>query len=167
MINVVKHVFRNYATFGGRASRNEFWIFQLFQVLLALVYVLLVVVLVTTGAAGSVGVAESSATTAGVFAIMTSGATIVLTFVYFFVAIATIVPTIAVTARRLHDANISAWWLLIMLAPFGSLALLIMAMLPSYPGVSRFEYEGSGQAPTGFAPKSDNTVTPPSQNELW
>lgn len=167
MINVVKHVFRNYATFGGRASRNEFWIFQLFQVLLALLYVLLVVVLITTGAAGSLGVAENRANTAGVFAILTSGATIVLTFVYFFIAIATIVPTIAVTARRLHDANISAWWLFILLAPFGSVALLIMALLPSYPGVSRYEHEGSSQIPSGFAPKNDNNVTPPSQNELW
>ncbi|MFZ8925656.1 MAG: DUF805 domain-containing protein, partial [Candidatus Nanopelagicales bacterium] len=33
----VKHVFSNYATFRGRASRSEFWWFYLFSTIVSLV----------------------------------------------------------------------------------------------------------------------------------
>jgi uncharacterized membrane protein YhaH (DUF805 family) len=34
-------------------------------------------------------------------------------------------------ARRLHDAGFSAWWLLLIIIPFGFLILLIFMLLPS------------------------------------
>ena len=35
-----------------------------------------------------------------------------------FYALATIVPTCAVTVRRLHDAAYSGWWLLVAFVPY-------------------------------------------------
>jgi uncharacterized membrane protein YhaH (DUF805 family) len=145
MINVVKHVYRNYATFGGRASRSEFWIFQLFHLLVALIFFLITLVAVIAGTAGTVGLSNSDANAASSAGVLTGLIFIVLIFLYFFFVIASIVPSLAVTARRLHDANISAWWLLILIVPFGSLVVFVMTLLPSFPGVSRFEYEGSGR----------------------
>ena len=38
-------------------------------------------------------------------------------------ALATLLPTLAVTVRRLHDTERSGWWLLICLVPFIGLVL--------------------------------------------
>jgi uncharacterized membrane protein YhaH (DUF805 family) len=64
----------------------------------------------------------------------------------------TIIPSLALLARRLHDANMSAWLILLLLIPgLGGLALLIMTILPSNPQGQRFDqppttpaYPGTG-----------------------
>jgi uncharacterized membrane protein YhaH (DUF805 family) len=44
-----------------------------------------------------------------------------------------------VAIRRLHDRDMSGWWLLLMLVPvIGSLALLVLYVLPGTPGPNRF-----------------------------
>ena len=77
----VKTCFRKYATFSGRASRSEFWYFYLFNYGL---YVILII----------------------------SALKISFIFFWFFVGflLATLIPFIAVTARRLHDINKSGWF---------------------------------------------------------
>ena len=42
-------------------------------------------------------------------------------------------PGLAVTARRLHDTDRSAWWILLGLVPFGSIALLVFEVQDSHP----------------------------------
>lgn len=60
----------------------------------------------------------------------------VLTIIY---SILTILPSLAVGARRLHDSGKSAWWLLIGLIPFlGGIILLIFFCLDSEEGDNRF-----------------------------
>ena len=51
----------------------------------------------------------------------------------FLFGLAIIVPSIAVTVRRLHDAGFSGWWYLLSLAPGGGLVVLIFCALESKP----------------------------------
>jgi uncharacterized membrane protein YhaH (DUF805 family) len=56
------------------------------------------------------------------------------------------IPSLAVTIRRLHDINRSAWWVLIALIPFlGALVLLIFAVLDGTPGDNRFGPDPKGR----------------------
>lgn len=103
----VKHCFRNYANFRGRASRSEYWYFLL-------LYPILTVVLLISQA-----YSESQ----------NSGQTFQLTdlglLVYSLLVIAMVVPGIASGVRRLHDTGRSAKWLLINFIPFGGLVILL------------------------------------------
>jgi uncharacterized membrane protein YhaH (DUF805 family) len=54
-------------------------------------------------------------------------------------ALAMIVPSIAVTVRRLHDTDRSGWWYLLVLVPLiGGLVILVFMLLDSTPGSNRF-----------------------------
>ena len=77
----VKTCFKKYAKFDGRASRSEFWYFYLFTYGL---YVILII---------------SAINIAPIFGFLLAG---------FFLA--TFIPFLAVTARRLHDINKSGWF---------------------------------------------------------
>jgi len=54
--------------------------------------------------------------------------------------LATVVPSLAATVRRLHDTNRSGWWVLIGLIPF--IGWIVMIVFLAQPG----EPEGSGAA---------------------
>lgn len=108
-------VLRQYATFEGRARRKEYWFFVLFYVL---VYLALAAVDALTGtydADAGIGL---------------------LSGLY---ALATLLPNLAVTARRLHDTDRSGWWILVGLVPLiGGIVLLVFMCLDSQPGGNRF-----------------------------
>ena len=106
---------KKYATFEGRARRSEYWYFVLFYFL---AIVVLAIVDVTVGTYNEeVGVGLLS----GLF------------------GLATIVPSLAVTVRRLHDTDRSGWWVLLELVPFiGWLVVLVFTVLDSQPGANRF-----------------------------
>ncbi len=54
--------------------------------------------------------------------------------------LATIVPSIAVLARRLHDGDSSAVWILIGLIPLvGGIILLVLALRAPNPAGARFD----------------------------
>ena len=50
-------------------------------------------------------------------------------------------PVLATSAKRLHDINISAWWLLLNLIPVvGSLIIFVLnCIMPGTKGENRFE----------------------------
>ena len=55
-------------------------------------------------------------------------------------ALATLIPQIAVTVRRLHDANLSGWLVLLRLLPsVGDIVVLVLTVLPSNPAGARFD----------------------------
>ncbi|MBH1444671.1 DUF805 domain-containing protein [[Pseudomonas] hibiscicola] len=103
---------KRYAQFEGRANRREYWMFQLF---LLIVSTVLMVPLI----AGLVMQSD-----------MLGIASIIL-FVVFWLA--TFVPVIAVTVRRLHDCNQSGWMYLLAFVPFGGLVIFVFALLPGTP----------------------------------
>ena len=75
--------------------------------------------------------------------------------IQFVVALALLLPNIAVLVRRLHDTGRSAWWVLIGLIPVvGSIVLIVFAAQDSQPGTNRF-----GDSPKG-APQADGLVAP-------
>ncbi|TAJ35469.1 MAG: DUF805 domain-containing protein [Reyranella sp.] len=108
----VKSCFAKYAIFDGRASRSEYWYFQLFvHVVLA---VLVVLVPIVPDMATAVGVAGC------VF--------------YLFIWL----PSLAAAVRRLHDRNRSGWHYLWVLVPFGAIAVLIWLCQEGIEGDNRF-----------------------------
>lgn len=75
--------------------------------------------------------------------------------IQFVVALALLLPNLAVLVRRLHDTNRSGWWVLIGLVPLvGSIVLIVFAAQDSQPGTNRF-----GDSPKG-APQADGLVAP-------
>lgn len=92
-------VLRKYAEFNGRARRTEYWMFVLFNFI---AYVVL-------------GVAERILHLSGV-----------LSAAY---GLAVLIPSLAVSVRRLHDTDRSGWWLLIGLIPLiGAIVLIVFAV---------------------------------------
>jgi len=103
--------FRKYAVFSGRASRSEYWFFVLFQLLL-LIGLMIVDGLAFRGSA----------------AVFTTLAWLIL-----------ILPGLAVTARRLHDIDMSGWWILISFVPLiGGILLLVWTCQRGTQGANRF-----------------------------
>lgn len=93
---------KKYAEFSGRAQRKEYWMFVLFNLIIAFVLAFVE------------GLFGSPAILAGIY------------------GLAVLIPSIAVSIRRLHDTNRSGWWILICLIPvIGGLVLLVFMVLDS------------------------------------
>jgi uncharacterized membrane protein YhaH (DUF805 family) len=126
----VQRFFKKYATFSGRASRSEYW----WWALVSLIVGIIINVITSTG----------TTTTASGSAMTGPGAVIGMILAVIW-GLGTIVPSLALLARRLHDVNLSAWLILLVLVPIlGGLALLVMTILPSNPAGQRFD------RPTGY-----------------
>jgi uncharacterized membrane protein YhaH (DUF805 family) len=129
----VKRFWKKYVVFSGRASRSEYWWWMLVAAVVALV---LEVIGLAVGGAGATVSANGTSTPGPGFLLI--GVLILLW------GLATIVPSIALASRRLHDANLSALFILLVLIPFlGGLALLVLTLLPSNPAGQRFDQPGS------------------------
>lgn len=98
--------FKRYAAFSGRSQRPEFWLFCLF---LTLVY--LVMFAIVGGIAYSVMQANGGGVTGNIMAVANSLGVFGVIILGFWLA--TLLPWLAVSARRLHDINLSGWWLAI------------------------------------------------------
>lgn len=107
-ITSVKTCFGKYATFGGRASRPEFWYWTLFAWLLSVV-ALVVDTALASGAGAEPGMQLASTV----------------------ISLATALPSLAVGVRRLHDVNRSGWWMLLALTVVGCVLLLYWFVVPS------------------------------------
>ena len=128
----VKRFFQRYAQFRGYASRSEFWWVALFNGLVGLVFYILLFMVVGLGAAAD-GSSDDVGTGAGI------GMVVVL-LLYFAYAIATFIPGLALTVRRLHDSGKSGLWLLIAFIPGASIVLLVFYCLESRPDLYRPEW---------------------------
>lgn len=117
---------RRYADFSGRSRRKEYWMFTLF-------YVLVIVGL----AVAAVSTADSDAD-ADIF-----GSVFGIVLIVF--VLATLVPSIAVAVRRLHDQDRTGWWYLLSIVPYvGGLVLLVFMCLNGTPGSNRFGPDPKG-----------------------
>lgn len=107
-------VLRKYAVFHGRARRKEYWMFFLFNFIIAFV---LGIIERIAGIAPQI----DQSLLAGIY------------------GLATLVPGLAVSVRRLHDTDHSGWWLFIGLIPLiGSIVLLVFMVRDSQPGENQY-----------------------------
>ena len=105
----VKSVYSNYINFTGRALRSEFWFFMLF-------YLIAYVVL-------------------GFIDFEVLGGE-VLTSLFL---LASLLPSIAVAVRRLHDIDKSGWFILLNFIPLiGAIILIVWYCRAGTPGANRF-----------------------------
>jgi uncharacterized membrane protein YhaH (DUF805 family) len=124
--DAVSNVYRNYATFSGRARRPEYWWFVLFSIIAGIV----------------IGIIESSLGFGhgmmmhggGEFGATYTGGP--LTAIW---SVVNFVPTLAVGVRRLHDTDRSGWWFLIGLIPLvGAIVLIVFLATKGSSGPNRF-----------------------------
>lgn len=114
-VNYVLSVYRNYATFNGRARRTEYWAFTGFFILVMMI----VSALSELGQGVGLDILGSA-----VLAIFVLGS---------------FVPAFAVRVRRLHDTNRTGYWMLLSLLPVvGGLVLLVFDVLPGTKGSNRY-----------------------------
>jgi uncharacterized membrane protein YhaH (DUF805 family) len=112
--DAIKTGFQKYIGFGGRAARSEYWYWVLFVLLLQIVAWLIDMTLFgfnTTGV-NPIGV---------------------------IVSLATLLPGLAVSVRRLHDIDRVGWWIFLALIPIiGAIVLIYWACLRGTVGANRF-----------------------------
>ena len=140
--------FKRYAEFSGRSRRMEYWMFTLLNVVVATI-----LLFVTGGLGALTDPAAGGDPTAGVMALF-SGAGLIL--VVYWLAI--LIPSIAVTVRRLHDRDLSGWWylgaivgsMIPLLGIVVAIGFLVVLALPGTPGSNRFgpDPKGQGEAET-------------------
>ncbi|WP_267421339.1 MULTISPECIES: DUF805 domain-containing protein [unclassified Curtobacterium] len=115
--------FKKYVAFSGRASRSEFWWVVLWSVVISIV-----ISLIGGGFDSAAGTKDQYG--GGTFENTLSGLW----------GLATLLPSIAIQMRRLHDANFSGWfWLLVFIPVLGWIALVVLSAMPSNPAGQRFD----------------------------
>lgn len=108
---------KKYADFSGRARRLEYWSFTLVNGILPFLFLMV--------AAASAGV---NAVSDDVFV----GSFSVAVFLWFAFTLVTLVPSLAVAVRRLHDSGHSGAWFLVSVVPYlGGLIFLVFMLLDS------------------------------------
>lgn len=133
-VAAVKRVFAKYASFSGRASRSEYWWWALFQfVVLIVLYVSTALFLIAGGETRNPGLSMVGA---------------VLGLILLLFTLATLVPSIGVGVRRLHDAGQSGWLYLVIFVPFvGAIVLVVLMAMPSSPAGAQYDYGGDAPPP--------------------
>ncbi|WP_154605485.1 DUF805 domain-containing protein [Arthrobacter sp. AQ5-05] len=150
----ISRFFRKYTAFHGRASRSEFWWVALAHAVLSLVPSLVMGIGVIVGASWAVNNKQAEYYDYGNGTKTLIGYTQPAIIEYPLAAIlivigvalaallflATVVPFLALTWRRLHDANFPGPFFFFSVIPLiGSLILLILAAQPSKDAGRRFD----------------------------
>jgi uncharacterized membrane protein YhaH (DUF805 family) len=124
---------KKYATFSGRASRSEFWWWELIYAIVLVVLDFLVTGVTLTPAAQSDGAA-------GTF----NPAYFAVNALIWVVTLASLVPTLALVWRRLHDTNRSGGFYFMGFIPLaGPIILLVFLASPPDPAGVRFDQPGA------------------------
>lgn len=127
-MNYYLDVWRGYFDFSGRTRRKEYWYFTLFHTLMAV-----------TGQLLAGGLYTENHTTGEIFEAIVFG-----------YIVASIIPTLSVTVRRLHDIDKSGWWYFVAFIPaVGVVWLLILTCIDGTSGANQY----------GPDPKSIDAVT--------
>ena len=120
----------NYANFNGRARRKEYWMFTLFFTLFFIASIFIMAILFSS-------VSESTGSLIG-------GILIIGLF------LTHLVPSLAVTIRRLHDTGKSGWFYLLSFIPYiGGLIIFIFTVIEGDRGDNKY----------GPDPKASETST--------
>src|SRR3954447_25452330 len=102
---------KKYAVFSGRSRRKEYWFFVLFVVIVSIVLSMIDSLIGTYDRSTGAGLLSS------------------------LFSLAVLIPSIAVSVRRLHDIDRTGWWVLISLVPLvGWIVLLVFYVKDGTPG---------------------------------
>lgn len=125
-------VFKRWRDFSGRSSRREYWMFSLVSMIVGFFMPMLDAFIIgfVEGVREGMGLAEHITPSA------TSPARLLtLTNAYLLV---TLIPSISVGVRRLHDIGKSGWWFLISLTVIGILLIIYWACVTGDEGENRY-----------------------------
>lgn len=110
-----KAILENYATFKGRSRRSEYWYFVLGNIILTILAYFIDNLLGLNFDEGAGGP------------------------LYLIVLLATIIPSIAVMVRRLHDSGKSGFYFFVLFVPFvGSIWLLVLLLTEGDSGRNQY-----------------------------
>ena len=115
----------------GRASRSEYWMFILLNFLLSLLFLGVYGVLMYWGFHYNSKLILHLA--------------IVEFVVFAALFVIGIIPSFCVLVRRLHDAGLSGWLVLLNLLPVGPLLMLVFTVLPSHDSSGRLDSHGNSR----------------------
>lgn len=117
---------RKYAVFSGRASRSEYWWWALFSAIVGIAIEALYIPSLLARPRGGGFHLDAGIVVAAIVASVWG--------------LATIVPTLALLWRRLHDANFSGlFWLFSFVPLVGWIVVLVLTLLPSNAAGARFD----------------------------
>ena len=123
MTEAIQAFFARYTDFGGRSRRSEYWWSYLG---LMLIYVAILIV-------------------SGILSAILPFLGVIGVIAYVVLALACLIPSIAIIFRRMHDVDKSAWWLLISFIPLiGALVLLYFFVQPGTVGPNQFGPDPKG-----------------------
>ena len=123
MIDAYKNFFKNYAEFTGRSTRPDYWWVWLGNLILSIPFWIIyfyTVFLSTVMYSVSDSASEATFMVFGLVAII---------YAVFYLAI--LVPTLALSVRRLRDAGFHWAFIFLRFAPMGGIALLILFAMPT------------------------------------
>jgi uncharacterized membrane protein YhaH (DUF805 family) len=127
-VKSVKTCFAKYGSFDGRASRSEFWWFQLF-ILVYMIVVLIVGALI-------VDILDSDE------------GEVLMALIILASFLLLMIPYVAVSSRRLHDMGLSGWLQLVQLIPFGQIVLIVFFARIGQAGPNIYGPDPLGRDPT-------------------
>ena len=106
---------KQYADFGGRARRTEFWMFVLFNIIFSVV-----ASLIDRAIGFRIGAIQMG----------------IIGLIY---SLAVLIPGLAVSVRRLHDIGKSGWMVFINLIPLiGLIWFIVLTVKDSQPGENQY-----------------------------
>ena len=123
MINAYKNFFKNYAEFTGRSTRPDYWWVWLGNLILSIPFWIIYFYTVFLSA-----VMDSVSDSASEATFMVLGLVVII-YAIFYLAI--LVPTLALSVRRLRDAGFHWAFIFLRFAPMGGIALLILHAMPT------------------------------------
>src|SRR5215472_13428354 len=119
----VASYFQNYVNFSGRAPRSAYWWVFLFNIIVAVVAAVI---------DQSLGMAYTMPGPSGPVSLGYGP-------IYTIYLVAVLLPSLALSVRRLHDRDKSGWWFLLAFIPIiGALILIIWFALRGTEGDNRF-----------------------------
>ena len=130
---------KNYTVFTGRATRQDYWMFVLFNVIFAIAAMIIDRILGTTFT----------------FSSYNGPVSFPYGYVYCLYALFAFLPGLAIAVRRLHDVGKSGWFILIALIPFiGWIWILVLFCTAGTPGENEY---GPNPDSTGTSRQFINT----------
>ena len=123
MINAYKNFFKNYAEFTGRSTRPDFWWVWLGNLILSIPFwIIYFYTVFLSTVMDSIDDSVSEAT------FMVLGLVVIIYAIFYLVIL---VPTLALSVRRLRDAGFHWAFIFLRFAPMGGIALLILFAMPT------------------------------------